>query len=401
MTKTDLARMSEKRPRVLIFAPHTFNGIGPGESCACIAKCFPPDLDTEIFAVRGSRVLPATVRFRPVLSGLNRHLPFRFTGKWVLRRLVDQFATALSEADPATTIAYFWPQPPLSLIETARRRGIVTVREMINTALGHAGPILDRAYSRVGLEQQEPITGQRVAAERKELALYDYVFASNPEVEKSLLDIGLHESRILSTTFGWNSARFPAPTVAPQEKPRKRLRFVFAGIIGVRKGVPFLLEAWKRAGIDAELVLAGLPDSDFAKNFSTLTEHNVRTVGFVHDLSALFRDSDIFVFPTLEEGGPQVVYEAAACGLPIITTPAGAGRFVETGLNGLVVESGSIEDLVDAMRLLAGDSDTRDRYGKEAQRGVLRYSYDAVGRERRDLLLEALARGRGISVCRG
>lgn len=338
--------------------------------------------------------MPSGVQFQPVLRGPKRYLPVRLLEKWTNEILQERFAEALSEADPANTIAYFWPQPPVWLIDLARKRGILTVREAINSTLENASRILKLAYASSSLEQRYPITEAAIAEEKRELGMYDYVFASNPEVEKSLLKIGLAESRILRTTFGWNPARFatsPGPSNCP---PRKRLRIVFAGIIGVRKGIPSLLEAWELADLDAELVLAGLPDADFSRQFRRFSRGNVRAVGYVKDLGGLFRRSDIFVFPTLEEGGPQVVYEAAACGLPVITTPMGAARLVKTGENGIVVEPGSATRLAQALTRLANDPGLRARYGANARRDAAKFSYDIVGLERRDLLLHALRSAR-------
>ena len=85
----------------------------------------------------------------------------------------------------------------------------------------------------------------------------------------------------------------------------------------------------------------------------------VRSLGFRPSVAPLFHSADVFVFPTLEEGGPQVTYEAAGCGLPVITTPMGAARLVESGRTGIVVEPGSVEHLADAIRLLADRPDLR------------------------------------------
>ena len=57
----------------------------------------------------------------------------------------------------------------------------------------------------------------------------------------------------------------------------------------------------------------------------------------------------MFVFPTLEEGDPQVTYEAAGCGLPILTTPMGAGRLIEDESNGLIVKPCDVDALAEAL----------------------------------------------------
>jgi glycosyltransferase involved in cell wall biosynthesis len=62
-----------------------------------------------------------------------------------------------------------------------------------------------------------------------------------------------------------------------------------------------------------------------------------------------FQTSDIFLFPTLEEGFVRVVAEAMACGLPVITTKnAGSSDLIEAGLNGEIVPIRDPEAMAEA-----------------------------------------------------
>lgn len=90
----------------------------------------------------------------------------------------------------------------------------------------------------------------------------------------------------------------------------------------------------------------------------------------------------MFVFPTLEEGGPQVTYEAAACGLPVVTTPMGAARLVEDGKTGLIVDAGNVPALAEALRTLAADPTFRQALGVAAQAEADRFEYRVVGKAR-------------------
>ena len=114
----------------------------------------------------------------------------------------------------------------------------------------------------------------------------------------------------------------------------------------MRKGVPELLEAWASLDVDGELVLVGAVDDEIRELVDAHTRSGrVRLAGYVDNPAALYAESDVFVFPTWEEGGPQVTYEAAACGLPVVTTPMGAARLVEDGRTGVVVEPGSVAQI--------------------------------------------------------
>lgn len=378
-------------PRCLVYAPYSFSGRGPAESCAQIAAGMPAGgVVPEIHLGRCRSPLPPGVRARTPLPVVGQRVPWRYAERPALRLLEGQFRRALDRADPATTVAWFWPGSPLDAVAYARRRGIVTVREMINSALATSGPILDAAYARAGLPPSHGVTGRAIADETAELRLYDYVFASNPEVERSLAAVGIPTERILPTTFGWAPSRFGGDEAIP----RTSFRAVFVGRIGIRKGVPDLLRAWESAGVDGELLLVGTVDPEIA---DLVAEHvatgRVRLHGYAANPAAVYRGSDVFVFPTLEEGGPQVTYEAAGCGLPVVTTPMGAARLVEHGRTGLVVPPADPRALAGAIRALADDAAARRAYGLAAQEAAAGFAYDRVGARRGAQLTPLLRTG--------
>lgn len=375
--------------RVLTYAPYSFSGRGPAESCALIAGGMVGGGATpEVFAGRRRTPLPPGVVVHEPFPGLARRVPWHVVEGPALRRMAGQFRRALAAADPATSVAHFWPGSPTELVRAARDRGVLTVREMINSALATSGPILDEAYRRLGLEPNHGITAEAIADETDELALYDYVFASNPEVERSLLDLGIRPDQILSTTFGWRPERFAE--ASPIER-HPEFRAVFVGRIGVRKGVPELLEAWASLDVPGELVLVGPVDDEIAPLVERhARDGRVRLWGYADNPGSIYEGSDVFVFPTLEEGGPQVTYEAAGCGLPVVTTPMGAARLVEDGRTGLVVPPASPARIADALRRLAEDHALRAACGAAARQAASDFDYGLVGARRARLLRDAL-----------
>jgi glycosyltransferase involved in cell wall biosynthesis len=299
----------------------------------------------------------------------------------------------LAVADPHNTLVYFWPNPPLSLVRYARQRGFLTVREMINTSIGSAKAILDDAHERLRLrtdfQSGTKITDKAVMSEREELELHDYIFSPNPMVEKSLLEMGMNPSKILCSTYGWSPSRFAASV---GDEDRKGFRALFVGRIGVRKGVPQLLTAWKMSGVIGELVLAGTVEESFEPLLAPyLKDHGVRLAGFVSDVGRLYKSADLFIFPTLEEGDPLVTYEAAGCGLPVITTLMGKANIISDGVNGLVVDPYDIDGLAKAISQLASSPELRNRLARQAASDAQKFTYDRVGNERAIILSGLLA----------
>ena len=77
-------------------------------------------------------------------------------------------------------------------------------------------------------------------------------------------------------------------------------------------------------------------------------KNGIRLIKYEFDLGRLYKSADVFVFPSLAEGDPQVTYEAAGCGLPVIATPMGNAQIIRDGVNGLVVSPYDIDGLAEA-----------------------------------------------------
>ena len=121
--------------------------------------------------------------------------------------------------------------------------------------------------------------------------------------------------------------------------PSEGITAVFVGGICVRKGAHLLLDYWAQSGVKGRLVMAGqLEPAIKEKCANLLSRDDVIVRDYIPNVGALYRSADVFAFPSLEEGGPQVTYEACGCGLPVITTPMGAGRIVRHDREGFVID---------------------------------------------------------------
>nr|WP_246723716.1 glycosyltransferase [Rhizobium sp. ARZ01] len=222
-----------------------------------------------------------------------------------------------------------------------------------------------------------PITQHAVDCEIEELKLYDYVFSPSAEVDQSVQEAGVPEKRVVPTSFGWSPSRFASTSL-----PRKAggpLRFLFVGTACVRKGIPALLQAWKKARVAGELVIVGNAEAAIQDMMTeAMRNGSVRHIPFTDKIEAFYRSSDVFVLPTLEEGGVQVTLEAGGCGLPIITTAMGAARLVKHDVNGLIVEAGNVEDLTRALQRMAGDAALRSEFSRRIEQDAAPFAYDKV-----------------------
>ena len=144
------------------------------------------------------------------------------------------------------------------------------------------------------------------------------------------------------------------------------------------KGIAEFIEAARQLKADGkpfELLLAGMPDDG---NPAAVPEAEVRNwvaeglvtwLGHVEDMPALFRTIDIVVLPSYREGLPKTLIEAAACGLPLITTDVpGCREVITDGVEGIVIPARDGHALAAAITKLGGDPALRRRQGEAARR---------------------------------
>ena len=157
-----------------------------------------------------------------------------------------------------------------------------------------------------------------------------------------------------------------------------RVRVLLAARLLWDKGIAEFIEAarlLRAAGKDFELLLAGTPDPG---NPSAVPEANVREwvheglvdwLGHIEDMPKLFRTIDVVVLPSYREGLPKTLIEAAACGLPLITTDVpGCREVIDDGVEGLLIPVRDGAALAAAITRLCEDAGLRRRQGEAARR---------------------------------
>ncbi len=157
---------------------------------------------------------------------------------------------------------------------------------------------------------------------------------------------GFPEEKLFYLPRGVDVERFKPGT------PPKTFRAIFAGALIRRKGIQHVLEAWHRLNLsNAELWLVGFVHEEAKPFLKEFWRDNIRVVGFVRDPENYLNQGTIHVFPSQWEGSAKVTYEAAACGLPQITTYE-AGDVVRNGIEGIIVKPGDVDAIAAALEHL-------------------------------------------------
>jgi glycosyltransferase involved in cell wall biosynthesis len=189
--------------------------------------------------------------------------------------------------------------------------------------------------------------------------------------------LGVPEAKLIRSSYGWSPRRFDnRPQPCPRNGP---FTVLFVGSVSVRKGAHLLLDAWQRAGLEGQLILCGAIEPAIARSCAhLLARRDVVHLPFTHDVGACYRGAHLFAFPTLEEGGPLVTYEAMAHGLPILTSPMGAGAIVRDRIEGRILHAYDADAWVDALRDAGTSPAHWARYGEAAQLRAREFTWERV-----------------------
>lgn len=328
-------------------------------------------------AYRSSWVIPA-------VSGIRKKLMYRFGDKKSPQKAVVRL---FEQKERDAEIVYLWAALPVEVFHFFKERGAQIIIERINCHRKSSRDILHTAYDLLGLPESCSISEQDIEQEVEKLSICNAVFCPSPMVKNSMLANGIPKEKLLLTSYGWDPARFPGRDRRQPEK--RRPTFLFVGTLCVRKGVPLLLRAWQDAKIDGELILCGGMDDVIRQHFAHLLEfENVSYLPYTKDIGALYKRADVFVFPTLEEGGPMVTYEAMAHSMPVLVTRMGAGAIARDQKDGFVLPDQDLPAWVEGLRNLAADNDLRRQLGEQARVRADEFTWEKTAAQRAHLLKE-------------
>lgn len=170
---------------------------------------------------------------------------------------------------------------------------------------------------------------------------------------------------------------------------RDPLSILYLGYLGKAKGSFDLLEAAKQTEERGVKMIFNLVGSELTPGELNLLHEKIQTLhlkAFVKlhepvydaDKMALFRNADIFVYPSYHEGIPMAVLEAMGSGLPVVASRTGGlPDLVHDGVNGILIEPGHPVQLADALCSLAKNPSRRLAMQKESHQIVRdRFSMD-------------------------
>jgi glycosyltransferase involved in cell wall biosynthesis len=231
----------------------------------------------------------------------------------------------------------------------------------------------------------------RAKIRRDRISQLSAVVAISDAIAEELAGYGVPEQKIARIPNGVDTDHFhPVSNSAARSTLRRELGWadentiLFVGAITPRKRPHLLIEAagkLKSRGSFANLVFAGpIKDSAYGDAMRAMADElgvqkQVRWIGFVDDTMPLYQAADVFVLTSSNEGMPNALLEAMACGLPSVVTPIpGTADLVRDGEEALFVTP-TASSVADALAQYIQSTSLREAHGSAARnRAVSKFS---------------------------
>ncbi|MFA6527146.1 MAG: glycosyltransferase family 4 protein [Candidatus Babeliales bacterium] len=327
---------------------------------------------------------------------------------YCVARQLDSFAGMTGEFD----IFVVWANYGLRSIPVARKRGALVIVESGSAHIKEQYELLTHEYKKYGLSTH-PVDQRTIKRVTQEYELADYITVPSTFVFNSFIKHGIPAEKLLTVPCGMNLAPFLASArilrQAQDERellsvhgepvePHERFRVIFVGLLCLRKGIHYLIDAWNNLDLpedSSELVLVGHLQADLAHVLKRKKlKKNIIFYGSTDQatLKNLYAESSVFVLPSIEDGFGMVMGEAMASGLPVIcTTHTAAHDLVSEGKTGFVIPPGDAGALADKLRWCYEHQDESAQMGHKGRQAIQEHAHTRYSDTITQLYQELLA----------
>ncbi|WP_181306147.1 glycosyltransferase family 4 protein [Rufibacter sp. XAAS-G3-1] len=221
----------------------------------------------------------------------------------------------------------------------------------------------------------------KLARKDDELRMADRIFVASQFTAKTLKKFPGQLAPIEVIPYGF-------PPVSSnrdysQLSDKKLLRLLFVGTLSQQKGIADLFAAVELLDCKVSLTIIGRKVGGNCPTLDAALAKHHWIPSLPHDqVLEQMREHDVLVFPTLFDGFGLVITEAMSQGTPVITTERSAGPdLITNGLNGWLVNAGSVQSLKAAIENLVNDPEIIVKAGKEAMKTARARPWEKYGRD--------------------
>jgi glycosyltransferase involved in cell wall biosynthesis len=220
------------------------------------------------------------------------------------------------------------------------------------------------------------------------LPRYERVICVSDDLLESCLALGIPARNCVLLENGIDTAEYARRQTTEEAKvalglPTEGFVIGAVGRLSGEKGFDVLIRSIHvlvSRGLDARLVIVG--EGSERANLKRLVREldlgaRVRLAGWQADVRGYFEAMDVFALSSLREGLPNVLLEAMALEVPVVSTRVnGVPRLVQDGRNGFLVNAGDLDGLTTALAGLLTNAALREVFRAAGRRTVeTRYNF--------------------------
>jgi glycosyltransferase involved in cell wall biosynthesis len=206
--------------------------------------------------------------------------------------------------------------------------------------------------------------------EEAEYEQADAITVPSEFARQSFIEKGVRGEKIRTIPYGVRLDRFRNSG----EPPAGTFTVLFAGTVSIRKGLPYLLDAFAKLKCSSKLLLlAGPVEPEMRSLLPRFDLSKVKLLGRLPqpELAKWMNASHAMVLPSIEDGFGLVMAQAMACGVPVIASENTGGPDLFTdGDEGYVVPVRSSEAIYQRLTQLAENADLQRRMSEASLRRV-------------------------------
>lgn len=255
----------------------------------------------------------------------------------------------------------------------AKAMGTRYVCDRGSTHIRHQDTILAEEHA-LWKQPYRHIDPRTIEREEAEYATADCITVPSGFTRQTFIQQGVSASKVRTLPYGVNLSQFKKVT----EPSNEHFDVLFAGGASLRKGVPYLLQAFRQFKHPRKrLWFAGSMPPEFIAMMRShgLWSDDYHVLGHLNreQLRERMSQSHALVLPSLEEGLALVQAQALACGCPVIATEnTGAPDLFTDGEAGFILPVRRADLITDALQRLADEPALRQRLSDGALQTVSR-----------------------------
>jgi glycosyltransferase involved in cell wall biosynthesis len=330
---------------------------------------------------------PGESRLTNGLALIKKKVWKAFPSGWLTELLFDRYAASRLTGRVGNLVV------TQGLFQTAKRAKQLGYRVFVYAATP------DPRYLTAQVRAEQQAFGLKVAGEdhnrsrqmerfAAQLDIADFVIALSEFAKATYVQYGVPPEKIFVVPLGVDLETFYRTPRLQGDQFTYLLVAHVSGTTGILKGLPYLLTAWSELNLEnGRLQICGEMGPEARKLIKSYGGklRNVDFTGRVSNPELYYRNSSVFVLPSLAEGLPRVVLEAMACGRPVITTPI-VMPVVRDGLDGFYVEMRDVRALKEKMRYFYDHRDEVARMGANAADRARTFTWQQFSKQMASLL---------------